>query len=503
MRKWNKIKNERGAALVLVLVVVALLSIVGVTFSNQIANRIKSTKTTNEVIQAKYLAETCVENSVDKAYEKLYDELEKIDNEFKKDNNKENKVTSRTVANEDKEENLEEIQLNYMNNIKYYLATACKELEKARDELIEVEKLGIMQDGDANMVYSSIDSNKKFILALGEKYNTGDISNITRQKLESDIDNMVNYESKLLGNDMMFKFFLEDGNVEKDEHIDNAFIHTYKALDKISLAIQNMNEYRHTIFHRNSSKVEVLDEIPNQTQYLELIQRDLIDRNWSKCWDELNKYIEEIPNRSKELNDLRTKLFDNVQKFEVLSLNISKGEKNTSENYVQYKNLLYEIIEQFNKIKIEMYRELPSNFDAFGLSETLKQLQRETLTEIKCRIKELKPQEVAKTEDISLKIPFYKAEYDATKEDWLNLIENGYSTEMKFTVTGDKNGITEIEPEKIEKIIPGLGEEVNSNSKYKVQAIVNFKIKKNESDNDNIKDIISISHDISSYKKIN
>lgn len=264
-----------------------------------------------------------------------------------------------------------------------------------------------------------------------------------------------------------------------------------------------MNEYRHTIFHRNSSKVEVLDEIPNQTQYLELIQRDLIDRNWSKCWDELNKYIEEIPNRSKELNDLRTKLFDNVQKFEVLSLNISKGEKNTSENYVQYKNLLYEIIEQFNKIKIEMYRELPSNFDAFGLSETLKQLQRETLTEIKCRIKELKPQEVAKTEDISLKIPFYKAEYDATKEDWLNLIENGYSTEMKFTVTGDKNGITEIEPEKIEKIIPGLGEEVNSNSKYKVQATVNFKIKKNESDNDNIKDIISISHDISSYKKIN
>ncbi|WP_234779420.1 hypothetical protein [Clostridioides difficile] len=61
MRKWNKFKSERGAALVLVLVVVALLSIVGLIFSNQIANRIKSTKTTNEGIQAKYLAETCVE----------------------------------------------------------------------------------------------------------------------------------------------------------------------------------------------------------------------------------------------------------------------------------------------------------------------------------------------------------------------------------------------------------------------------------------------------------
>ncbi|WP_237671603.1 hypothetical protein [Clostridioides difficile] len=55
MRKWNKFKSERGAALVLVLVVVALLSIVGLIFSNQIANRIKSTKTTNEGIQAKYL----------------------------------------------------------------------------------------------------------------------------------------------------------------------------------------------------------------------------------------------------------------------------------------------------------------------------------------------------------------------------------------------------------------------------------------------------------------
>ncbi|EQJ56748.1 putative membrane protein [Clostridioides difficile P32] len=35
MRKWNKFKSERGAALVLVLVVVALLSIVGLIFSNQ------------------------------------------------------------------------------------------------------------------------------------------------------------------------------------------------------------------------------------------------------------------------------------------------------------------------------------------------------------------------------------------------------------------------------------------------------------------------------------
>lgn len=503
MRKWNKFKSERGAALVLVLVVVALLSIVGLTFSNQIANRIKSTKTTNEGIQAKYLAETCVENSIDKAYEKLYDELEKINDDFKKENDKNDKVTLRTVSNENEEESLEEIQLKYMNNIKYYIATACKDLDKARDELIEIEKLGIMQSDEVSMVYSSINSNKDLILELSSNYNNGDISNITQQKLESDIDRMVNYESKLLGNDMMFKYFLEDGSIEKDEHIDNAFMYTYKALDKISLAIQNMNEYRHTIFHRNASKVEVLDGIPNQTQYLELIQRDLIDRNWSNYWNELNKYIEKIPNRSKELNNLKSKLFDNVQKFDVLSSNISKGNNNTAENYEQYKSLLYEIIEQFNKIKIEMYRELPSDFDAFGLSETLKQLQRETLTEIKCRIKELKPQEVAKTEDISLKIPFYKAEYNSTKEDWLRLIENGYSTEMNLTVTGDKNGITEIEPERLEKAIPGLGEEINSKSKYKVQAIVNFKIKKNETDSDEIKDIISISHDVSSYKKIN
>ncbi|HBG0222251.1 TPA: hypothetical protein KPD56_003548, partial [Clostridioides difficile] len=141
MRKWNKFKSERGAALVLVLVVVALLSIVGLIFSNQIANRIKSTKTTNEGIQAKYLAETCVENSIDKAYEKLYDELEKMDNEFKSENQEKSISRSklRNISDEDfnnqDEENIEAERLGYMNNINFYLNKASSDLEKASMEL--------------------------------------------------------------------------------------------------------------------------------------------------------------------------------------------------------------------------------------------------------------------------------------------------------------------------------------------------------------------------------
>ena len=55
------------------------------------------------------------------------------------------------------------------------------------------------------------------------------------------------------------------------------------------------------------------------------------------------------------------------------------------------------------------------------------------------------------------------------------------------------------------KNIIGLGVEENSNSKYKVDAIVNFNlnIDTNVVGNYDIKDKILINHDISSYKKVN
>ena len=162
MRKWNKFKSERGAALVLVLVVVALLSIVGLIFSNQIANRIKSTKTTNEGIQAKYLAETCVENSIDKAYEKLYDELEKMDNEFKSENQEKSISRSklRNISDEDfnnqDEENIEAERLGYMNNINFYLNKASSDLEKASMELKKLYDLDMLDYRDIEYVDANI-----------------------------------------------------------------------------------------------------------------------------------------------------------------------------------------------------------------------------------------------------------------------------------------------------------------------------------------------------------
>lgn len=512
MRKWNKFKGERGAALVLVLVVVALLSIVGLTFSNQIANRIKSTKTTNEGIQAKYLAETCVENSIDKAYEKLYDELEKMDNEFKSENQEKSisrsalrNISDTALSNQD-EENLPEERLGYMNNIKSYLSKAVSDLEKASIELKQLKGLNIFSDRDIEDVDATILSHRDSILKICKNYTSGDISKINESILYSDIDLTTMIEAKLVNNDIILKMFSEESKVE-NEHLKGTFSYTYKALDNISLAMQNMIEYRHT-FHINEEKVEVSDGIPNSQQYHDLIQNPIINSkkySWNSKWDTLESLLKLLPNQTEGFNSLRVHLRNNVRKFEQLSDNISSGNKNTAEDFLEYKDLLYEISDQCNQLKSMSYEKIPVRYDNMTLITTFDYIQNELLAEIKCRLKELKPQEVDKTEDVTIKIPFYKADYDMTKETWPELKENGSGLELSLTVTGDKDGIKEVEISDGQKNITGLGVEENSNLKYKVEAIVNFNlnIDTNISGDYDIKDKVSINHNISSYKKVN
>ncbi len=334
MRKWNKFKSERGAALVLVLVVVALLSIVGLIFSNQIANRIKSTKTTNEGIQAKYLAETCVENSIDKAYEKLYDELEKMDNEFKSENQEKSISRSklRNISDEDfnnqDEENIEAERLGYMNNINFYLNKASSELEKASMELKKLYDLDMLDYRDIEYVDANIISHRDSILEICKNYTSGDISKINEHILKEDIDSTTLIEAKLVNNDILLKMFLEENKIE-NEHLNSAFSHTYKALDNISLAMQNMIEYRHT-FHIDEPKVEVSNGIPNSQEYYELIQNPIINSmeySWNSKWDTLENLLEILPNQTQGFNSLRVHLRNNVRKFEKLSDNISSGKK--------------------------------------------------------------------------------------------------------------------------------------------------------------------------------
>ncbi|KPI47102.1 hypothetical protein IM33_18975 [Clostridioides difficile] len=512
MRKWNKFKSERGAALVLVLVVVALLSIVGLTFSNQIANRIKSTRTTNEGIQAKYLAETCVENSIDKAYEKLYDELEKMDNEFKSENQEKSISRSklRNISDEDfnnqNGENIEAERLGYMNNINFYLDKASSDLEKASMELKKLQDFNILDDRDIEYVDTNILSHKNSILNICKNYTSGDVSKIDEDILDGDINSTTLIEAKLVNNDILLKMFLEENKVE-NEHLNAAFSYTYKSLDNISLAMQNMIEYRHT-FHVGEPKVEVSDGIPNSQQYYELIQNPIINSteySWNSKWDALENLLKILPNQTQGFNSLRVHLRNNVRKFEKLSDNISSGKKDTAEDFLKYKELLYEISDQCNKLKSMSYEKIPVEYDNMALITTFDYIQNELLAEIKCRLKELKPQEVDKTEDITIKVPFYKADYNMTKEEWPKLKENGSGTELSLIVTGDKDGIKEVELTDGKKNIIGLGVEENSNSQYKVEAIVNFNlnIDTNVSGNYDIKDKILINHDISSYKKVN
>nr|UWI50012.1 hypothetical protein NZ312_18125 [Clostridioides difficile] len=512
MRKYNKIKNERGEALVLVLVVVALLSIVGLTFSNQIANRIKSTKTTNEGIQAKYLAETCVENSVDKTYEKLYDELEKMDNEFKSENQEKSisrsalrNVSNLELNNQD-EENLPVERLGYMNNIKFYLNNAAPDLEKASIELKKLQGLNIFDDRDIEYIAENILSHRDSTLEICKAYTSGDISKINESILASDIDSTTLLQAKLVNNDILLKMFLEENKVE-NEHLNGTFSYTYKALDSISLAMQNMIEYRHT-FHIDEPKVEISDGIPDSQQYYNLIQNPIINGkgyDWTGRWDSLENLLKSLPNQTEGFNALRVHLRNNVKKFEKLSDDISSGKKNTAEDFLEYKELLYEISDQCNELKSKSYEKIPVKYDNMALITTFDYIQNKLLAEIKCRLKELKPQEVDKTEDITIKIPFYKADYDMTKEEWPELKENGSGSELSLIVTGDKDGIKEVEVKDGQKNIIGLGVEENSNLKYKVEAIVNFNLNIDTDilGNYDIKDKVSINHDISSYKKVN
>ncbi|MCC0647134.1 hypothetical protein [Clostridioides sp. ZZV15-6598] len=512
MRKYNKIKNERGAALVLVLVVVALLSIVGVTFSSQIANRIKSTKTTNEGIQAKYLAETCVENSVDKAYENLYSKLEKMDNELKSENQEKSisrsalRNISDTNSNNQDEENLPAERLGYMNNIKFYLNNAAPDLEKASIELKKLQGLNIFDDRDIEYIAENILSHRDSTLKICKTYTSGDISKINESILVGDIDSTTLLQAKLVNNDILLKMFLE-GNKVENEHLNGTFSYTYKALDSISLAMQNMIEYRHT-FHIDEPKVEISDGIPDSQQYYDLIQNPIINGkkyNWNDKWDTLENLLKLLPNQTEGFNALRVHLRNNVKKFEKLSDNISSGKKDTAEDFLEYKELLYEISDQCNQLKSKSYEKIPVKYDNMALITTFDYIQNELLAEIKCRLKELKPQEVDKTEEITIKIPFYKADYDMTKEEWPELKENGSGSELSLVVTGDKDGIKEVEVKDGQKNIIGLGVEENSNLKYKVEAIVNFNlnIDTNVLGDYDIKDKVSINHDISSYKKVN
>ncbi|MGO0884285.1 hypothetical protein ACTPDI_16035 [Clostridioides difficile] len=512
MRKYNKIKNERGAALVLVLVVVALLSIVGVTFSNQIANRIKSTKTTNEGIQAKYLAETCVENSVNRAYENLYDELEKMDNELKSENQEKSisrsalrNISNLELNNQD-EENLPVERLGYMNNIKFYLNNAISDLEKASIELKKLQGLNIFDDREIEYIAENILSHRDSTLKTCKTYTSGDISKINENILAEDIDSTTLLQAKLVNNDIFLKMLLE-GNKVENEHLNGTFSYTYKALDNISLAMQNMIEYRHT-FHIDEPKVEISNGIPDSQQYYDLIQNPIINGkkyNWNDKWDILENLLKSLPNQTEGFNALRVHLRNNVRKFEKLSDDISSGKKDTAEDFLEYKELLYEISDQCNELKSKSYEKIPTEYDNMTLITTFDYIQNELLAEIKCRLKELKPQEVDKTEDITIKIPFYKADYDMTKEDWPQLKENGSGTSLSLTVTGDKNGIKEVEVNDGQKNILGLGVEENSKSKYEVEAAVKFNlnIDSNIEGNYDIKDKILISHNINSYKKVN
>lgn len=504
MRKFNKTKEERGAALVLVLVVVALLSIVGVTFSGQIANRIKSTKTTNEGIQAKYLAETCVENSVNKTYENLYSKLEEKDKEFKSGNEEKvvsRSTTSRVALNDEEEDNILEKRLGYMNNIKFYLSNSASNLEKV---IIALDKLDAKNDRLLFSVYDNTISHREEIIRICKTYSSGSIDGIDEKNvLDRDISLITLSETKLLGNDDFLKEY-RDKNTSKNEYLDEAFLYTYKGLDEISLALQNMIEYKHT-FHIDDDKVEISDGIPNSKQYFELVQNSIIDKStWTSNWNKLDDMLKTLPNDGGEFNPLRVHLRNNVKEFERLSSNISNSSKNTADNFEEYKKLLYEIASQCNQLKAMSYERMPIGYEYFDLIPIFNNIQNTFLAEIKCKLKELVPQEVDKTEEITIKIPFYKAEYDTTKEDWPKLSENGSGTELKLVVTGDKTGITDIEVKDGKKSIPGLGIEENSSSKYKVEATVNFDVNANSiTSEDDIKDKISINHDISLYKKVN
>ncbi len=195
-------------------------------------------------------------------------------------------------------------------------------------ELKKLYDLDMLDYRDIEYVDANIISHRDSILEICKNYTSGDISKINEYILEEDIDSTTLIEAKLVNNDILLKMFLEENKTE-NEHLNSAFSHTYKALDNISLAMQNMIEYRHT-FHIDEPKVEVSNGIPDSQQYYELIQNPIINSMeyiWNSKWDTLENLLEILPDQTQGFNSLRVHLRNNVRKFEKLSDNISSGKK--------------------------------------------------------------------------------------------------------------------------------------------------------------------------------
>ncbi|MDU2198444.1 MAG: hypothetical protein E7E21_08540 [Peptostreptococcaceae bacterium] len=76
----NKLNDNRGGALIIVIVAIAIIGITIGTVSMQIINQVKSNKNSYDTMQSRYMAESGVENTISKIVNQVENKINNINN---------------------------------------------------------------------------------------------------------------------------------------------------------------------------------------------------------------------------------------------------------------------------------------------------------------------------------------------------------------------------------------------------------------------------------------
>lgn len=141
-----KLKENSGQAMIIVILLVALVSMLGITSINQISNQVKSTTNRNEYIQGKYIAESGIERTIKEACIKLNKSIDEAININEYSNNS-------YIAT---------YQESNIYNMKEELLKAKQQLEyisdKVANDTIDLINNKINSIASSDMMISNIDS---------------------------------------------------------------------------------------------------------------------------------------------------------------------------------------------------------------------------------------------------------------------------------------------------------------------------------------------------------
>ncbi|MGL5693564.1 MAG: hypothetical protein ACRCXA_05785 [Peptostreptococcaceae bacterium] len=423
----NKIKNNSGSSMTLVIICIAMLTIFSTLICSQLINKIKFTSRSHEKQQLKYAAEAGIERTIASVEAQILDLIQNktVYNNRSVNKGKPKKEKIRSNINESKKE-WDEVGNKVKGNYK----------------------------NDINRISTKISSlyNRTF-------NNKDDINTIFEVKKEC-----------LVLNDMLAS------NDKKNYD-------SYKTnIDKSIMLLGVAYDYLYRDNHENHPKVEFdSQEIPKWSSFNDLIviqlghstQQDSI----ALLGDNMHWYIQNTIGIDKA-TELRTQYQAILSSIDKISVDINSDKENAS---LEIKNLeikINECIKQMEKILNEVHESQPNFFTSMALDHTNRMIG--VMEEIKCRLGMGSNNEGGTSGDIikTINVPTYQFKLD--KKNGEIKPRKISETPIDITLTYTDGYITYINFEKLNSIIfTSEGYTVDDiRNMYQVQADVDFSFMK-------------------------